>query len=438
MYYFKRMRSIQALFLTLILSFSCIFFTVKQLIPVYASEETTEDEEEEITLDEVLVNSDCLDDVEGFFDSYNHSFEDGILTITAIKNFSLDDLSGFEPLQYNSDGTVDITYEISYDRNKHAIRIDEYIENGETDIEVVDTILGLIVERSENEIRDIMLIVKDEDYWLSEVQALPGYEDSTVSTYAWGVVNDFFEFCGKLTKDLTEVALEPLAKIVKPALDVLTTVFHSVAKAEGTEWCANFLNMEFNEGFSSAQVNCWQQFFGYNDTYDLAFNAGTSMRYAKIPFDVDLNGIDDHIIWIWKGDYLTLGAGAELGIYQRFAWGPILTNHWIVNKRLSMEMTLLVEYNDISFIDYTPDKKQWWITGFRTYDSDDNTYMNIDRDDLTARFTVDFSTLDRSKIFYFGNFDFYEAFKIGCGSIDTEVDYSFDFDDRNQIWSFEF
>lgn len=37
------------------------------------------------------------------------------------------------------------------------------------------------------------------------------------------------------------------------------------------------------------------------------------MEKAKFEFS---SGERDYIFWAWKGDYLNLGAGAELGIYQ--------------------------------------------------------------------------------------------------------------------------
>ena len=41
------------------------------------------------------------------------------------------------------------------------------------------------------------------------------------------------------------------------------------------------------------------------------FDHATSIDKAK--FDFTMNGTE-YIIWAWKGDYLNLGAGAEIGI----------------------------------------------------------------------------------------------------------------------------
>lgn len=80
---------------------------------------------------------------------------------------------------------------------------------------------------------------------------------------------------------------------------------------------AKILDMEEeinNKGVYHSRFDCWQQFFGYTDLYDVVFDSSTSMRSAKFPFDTNGDGYDDYILWAWKGDYLNLGAEAELGI----------------------------------------------------------------------------------------------------------------------------
>ena len=82
----------------------------------------------------------------------------------------------------------------------------------------------------------------------------------------------------------------------------------------------------------------------------------------------------EYVIWAWKGDYINLGAGAELGSYT--GGEP----HWHVDKSLAMSMYVEVKYNGstiISFSDYT-----WWITGFNP------NYQNMNASSLTAIFTI--------------------------------------------------
>lgn len=67
------------------------------------------------------------------------------------------------------------------------------------------------------------------------------------------------------------------------------------------------------------------EYSGYNDFYDTVFHYATSMNKAKFQFSDD-DG-NDYNLWAWKGDYLNLGAGAEMGIYKRMGD----TEHWLVD-----------------------------------------------------------------------------------------------------------
>lgn len=100
---------------------------------------------------------------------------------------------------------------------------------------------------------------------------------------------------------------------------------------------AFFLNMKKDSsGIYHADYDCWQQHFGYNNLYDWAFDLGTSMLAKKFPF---VSGGKKYILWMWKGDYLNLGAGAEIGIYT--GGEP----HWKVDKSLAMNMSMSLALN---------------------------------------------------------------------------------------------
>ena len=83
------------------------------------------------------------------------------------------------------------------------------------------------------------------------------------------------------------------------------------------------------------------------------------------------------MIWVWKGDYINLGAGAELGIY--YGNEP----HWSVDKSLAMPMYLNLKCNGRTIIAYK--EKTWWITGFNP------SYLNKRANSLTATFTIRFT-----------------------------------------------
>jgi len=105
------------------------------------------------------------------------------------------------------------------------------------------------------------------------------------------------------------------------------------------------------------------------------FDLGTSMDFDQIFFTYNN---ENYVFWFWKGDYLNLGIGAELGVYYG---GP---DYWEINKRLAMNMWMSLDYkgyNIFSRTDYT-----WWITGFKP----DEKYIkaNINSDQLTARYWI--------------------------------------------------
>ena len=110
-----------------------------------------------------------------------------------------------------------------------------------------------------------------------------------------------------------------------------------------------------------ARQDAAQRFGGYNDFYDFVFDRASSMQAEKLTAKV--NG-KEYVLWAWKGYYLNLGAGAELGIYTRF----LNTDHWYVDTSLVMPMSLqLTDKNGNIIVKYNPTEKQWWITGFNPF-----------------------------------------------------------------------
>lgn len=110
---------------------------------------------------------------------------------------------------------------------------------------------------------------------------------------------------------------------------------------------------------------------------------GTSMDKRRYEFSV---GDSDYILWAWKGDYINLGAGAELGIYQRKTVLGFKTGQWDSQPERAMPMTLRLSYtNGKNIFSYEPDENQWWINGFNAQKP------NIQAVDVTMTVTVDFS-----------------------------------------------
>ena len=149
---------------------------------------------------------------------------------------------------------------------------------------------------------------------------------------------------------------------------------------------AYFLDMNKDRyGIYHAKFDCWQYKYGYNDFYDFMFDIGTSMKSAKFPFEYSKKS---YILWAWKGNYINLGAGAELGIY--YGGEP----HWLVDKKLAMNMSMELKYKGDRIISHSA--KTWWITGFNPKPK----YLDAKASDLKATFKV-----------IFNNKGMYEAFR---------------------------
>ena len=132
-----------------------------------------------------------------------------------------------------------------------------------------------------------------------------------------------------------------------------------------------------SSGIYHAKFDCWQQYFGYNDFYDFIFDIGTSMKSEKFQF---VSNKRSYIFWAWKGNYINLGAGAELGIYCGGS------SHWFVDKKLAQHMSMVVKHRGSKIISYT--SKTWWITGFNP----NPKYFDVKESDLKVDFSVKFTT----------------------------------------------
>lgn len=144
---------------------------------------------------------------------------------------------------------------------------------------------------------------------------------------------------------------------------------------------AYFLDMYKDvSGVYHARFDCWQQYFGYNDLYDIMFSIGTSMKSKKFNFR---SGKKDLMFWLWKGDYINLGAGTEMGIY--YGGEP----HWLVDKSLKLRISMKLFHKDRLIISYVA--RTWWITGFNP------RYLNTQASDLKAQYVISFE--DKTYLF---------------------------------------
>lgn len=155
-------------------------------------------------------------------------------------------------------------------------------------------------------------------------------------------------------------------------------------------------------GIYHARFNCWQRFFGYNEVYDFFFDIGTWMVAYQFPFTYNHCG---YTIWAWKGDYINLGAGAELGIYRGNR------GHRVVDRSLAMQMSMIVIYRGAWIINYAPQEPQWWITAFNP------SYQNANPKELIVNIGV-----------YFYDYGMYWAFR--SSGLKYNTNYRWYFNDR--------
>ena len=167
--------------------------------------------------------------------------------------------------------------------------------------------------------------------------------DAFVSTGQGILGNNMFAYCGNNPVCRYDVGGLFWKELVRGILHV----GNSLVVAIGIDTAAIgafFLQMELDDnGVYHASVNCWQQYAGYNEYYDIAFDVGTSMLSDSFTFSYRNQG---YTIWAWKGDYINLGAGAELGIYRGSS------GHRTVDKALASYMGICVAYNNKLIIEH--------------------------------------------------------------------------------------
>ena len=193
---------------------------------------------------------------------------------------------------------------------------------------------------------------------------------------------------------------------------------HSQTNADITEYISQKYGIPFEDLMPFYdKLNNWQILFGYNQLYDDVFEWGTDDNmYADKLYFSD-NGIR-YVLWYWRGDYLNLGAGSEIGLYYRDDSNPIQNvistgaemiiddEHWFsVDFQIPMTLSLywaqtIPDANNIySLYNWAPENPQWWITGFDPNWKNDvpivedagDTMKSIDKNNLIMVGSVDLS-----------------------------------------------
>ncbi|EHI97928.1 cell wall binding repeat-containing protein [Clostridium sp. DL-VIII] len=217
-------------------------------------------------------------------------------------------------------------------------------------------------------------------------------KDTTIDRY-------YLDATGKWIPNFVPENLSSTQKDAKELLDNQTAV--SLTQSDETKDAFAAMNFEKDENgvYHASQPDCWQYIGGYCDFYDYVFNAATSMNKLKYPFKV---GDIEYIIWMWKGDYLNLGAGGEVGIYDNEHSIPSVDIAGINTPSIDnipglyepskdnvLNMTLHASIDGITTIfDWDPGEPNWWITGWNP------KFQNIAQENIVLSGTIDFSGYD--------------------------------------------
>ena len=157
-----------------------------------------------------------------------------------------------------------------------------------------------------------------------------------------------------------------------------------------------------------------QRGFGFANIYDFFFDFGTGGNIDVIKSMPFYSNGDSFIFWAWRGDYLNLGTGGEVGLYyipyDRTEYNELLSmsspvlrifnsyltaqqgeseEWWMVSPyELGMQLSAytISENNTVaSLSNWFPYQPQWWITAFNYHEWD------VDVRNVWVVFRVDFN-----------------------------------------------
>ena len=109
-------------------------------------------------------------------------------------------------------------------------------------------------------------------------------------------------------------------------------------------------------------VNCWQRALGFSVLYDLLGNSAPIFNMTTRRFKFDYAG-KQWMIQLWKGNYLLMSNGAELGVYNR---EPQLigTFYNAASDDEMMPMTMTLSHNGEELFTKGP-MLHWWMSAFK-------------------------------------------------------------------------
>ena len=209
-------------------------------------------------------------------------------------------------------------------------------------------------------------------------------------------------------KSGAENILPEVPPIMKPGPSTIPTGlrhFMPINMAFGAPWAGYFLGFESStyrkgllkfknyttvETVEGEPKPMWQSQVGYDELYDFFFSLGGPIERIRYKFAEGTgSNTKYYAIWLWKGDYWNLGAGAEIGIYYTDNEDNAINNFYIIDTSLTLHVHMLIKYR--TFFGQIPmtlndfHQTNWWVCSF----TPSIQFPNVDwiDVDLDVRFT---------------------------------------------------
>ncbi len=179
--------------------------------------------------------------------------------------------------------------------------------------------------------------------------------------------------------------------------------FMPVDMSFGAPWAGYFLSFEQDDSkknYTSVEgKRMWQSLVGYTPIYDFFFSLGGPILREKYEFEVENSGLLSvlfkktyYVVWIWKGDYWNLGAGAEIGIYYTHFKFYADRDFYDVDTDLTLDVDMTIKYDENILNNLV--QTNWWVCSFTP------EYQLIDIDLLDVFLKVRFTDPTLREPFY--------------------------------------
>lgn len=122
-------------------------------------------------------------------------------------------------------------------------------------------------------------------------------------------------------------------------------------------------NFNAKEMMVYALINSWHRSMGYAVFYDKMAELIPVWDIITRRYYFDYNGLE-WLIQAWKGSYILISNGAEIGVYNRVPGEELGTFYNCATDDQLMDMTMKLSHKDTVLLDLGP-QKHWWINGFK-------------------------------------------------------------------------